>query len=839
MSRPSFGRAARLGRAGPILTALVALLGLAGAAQAAQAPEHTTPAAHLGLAAASAPTISTIAGGVGGPGNATTVSLGGVSGPDSASNVAPCGLAAGHGALYVGDWTTVRKISPTGRLTTPAGFGGVGGSYGSAVPAVATRLGLACGVAIDSSGNLVIADSAAEAIRVVAAKTGTFYGQAMTAGDIYTVAGTGLDGFYGDGVPATLADLSIPDDVAVDHAGNLVIADTGNDRVRVVAASTGTFYGQAMTAGDIYTVAGSGQQGYSGDGGPATAAALDYPESVAVDRAGNLVIADHGNQRVRLVAASTGTFYGQAMTAGDIYTIAGNGKRGYSGDGGPATAAEFDSPYFVAVGAAGNVVISDIGNERVRVVAAKTGTFYGQAMTAGDVYTVAGDGTEGFAGDGGPATAAELDAPSGVAVDSAGNLYIADAVNGRVRMVPAQTGSFYSQTMTADDIYTIAGVGPTGSSGNHGPATKAELNYPSSVAVDPQGNTIIADSRSNMVRAVAASTGTFYGQAMTAGHIYSIAGNGTAGYTGNGGKATAAELYLPLGASVDPAGDLVIADTDNERIRLVAAGTGTLYGQAMTAGHIYTIAGDGTAGFAGDGGPATAAELNAPSWAVVDGDGNVIIADSGNNRVRVVAARTGTFYGQAMTAGDIYTVAGDGTAGYSGDGGPGAAAALDSPTGLALDPAGNLVIADFYNCRVRVIAASTGTFYGQAMTAGDIYTVAGDGVNETSLGDGGPATEARLAGPESVAFDGSGNLLIADSGQNRLRVVAASTGTFYGQAMTAGDIYTIVGDGNQGFSGDGGPAAAAVLDNPSGVAVESGGGVLIADEQNFRIRLVS
>jgi trimeric autotransporter adhesin len=813
-----------------MLTALVALVGVAGAAHAAQAPG---PTAHARAAATAAPTISTIAGGVGGPGKATTVSLSG--GP--ASDVAPYGLAIRNGALYVADATTVRRIGQEDGLTTPVGDV-IGGSGGNGAPATGAGLGLATGVAFDSSGNLVIADGATRMIWVVAAKTGTFYGQAMTAGDIYSVAGTGIDGFSGDGGPATLASLSIPNDVAVDHNGNLVIADTGNDRIRVVAESTGTFYGQAMTAGDIYTVAGNGNQGYSGDGGPATAAALYYPESVAVDHAGNLVIADHGNQRIRVVAAKTGTFYGQAMTAGDIYTIAGNGQRGYSGDGGPATAAKFSYPQFVAVDATGNVVIADAGNNRIRVVAAKTGTFYGQAMTAGDVYTVAGDGTAGFAGDGGPATAAELDVPYGVAVDSAGNLYIGDTANGRVRMVAAQTGSFYGQAMTADDIYTIAGIGPTGASGNGGPATKAELNYPSSVAVDPQGNTIIADSRNNMVRAVAESTGTFYGRAMTAGDIYTIAGNGTAGFSGDGGKATAAELDTPLGVSVDAAGDLVIADTGSNRIRLVAAATGTLYGQAMTAGHIYTIAGDGTAGFAGDGGPATAAELNAPSWAVVDGGGNVIIADTGNNRVRVVAARTGTFYGQPMTAGDIYTVAGDGTAGYSGDGGPATAAGLDSPTGLALDPAGNLVIADSLNDRVRVVAASTGTFYGQAMTAGDIYTVAGDG-QSAGLGDGGPATEASLAEPGAVAFDGSGNLLIADTLHNRLRVVAASTSTFYGQAMTAGDIYTIAGDGGGGFSGDGGPAAAALLSVPSGVAVESGGGVLIADEQNFRIRLVS
>ncbi len=805
-----------------MLTALAALVSVGAAAQAAQAP-----------AATAAPTISTVAGGVGGPAKATTVSLSG--GP--VSDVDPCGLAAVGGALYLGDASTVRKISSSDGLTTPAGSGAMSGSLGSGGPAVGALVESACGVAVDSSGNLVIADADAHMIRVVAAKAGTFYGQAMAAGDIYTVAGTGLNGFYGDGGPATAADLSIPDDVAVDHAGNLVIADTSNDRVRVVAATTGTFYGQAMTAGDIYTVAGGGTSSL-GDGGPATAAALDYPESVAVDANGNLLITDMLHERVRVVAATTGTFYGQAMTAGDIYTIAGNGERGYSGDGGPATAAKFDSPRFVTVDAAGNVVVSDLGNERVRVVAATTGTFYGQAMTAGDVYTVAGDGTAGFTGDGGPATAAELDGPTGVAVDSAGNLYIADAANGRVRMVPATTGSFYGQAMTAGDIYNIAGNGTTGFSGNDGLATKAKLNYPTSVAVDAHGNTIIADSRSNIVRAVAASTGTFYGQAMTSGDIYAIAGDGKAGFSGDGGAATAAALDQPLGASVDPAGDLVIADTGNDRVRLVAATTGTFYGQAMTAGDIYAIAGDGTAGFSGDGGAATAAELSAPSWAVVDGAGNVIIADTGNNRVRVVAATTGTFYGQAMTAGDIYTVAGDGTAGFSGDGGPGTAAELDAPAGVALDSAGNLVIADTENDRVRVVAATTGTFYGQAMTAGDIYTVAGDG-QSSGLGDGGPATKAELAWPGAVAFDGSGNLLIADTLHDRVRLVAATTGTFYGQAMTAGDIYTIAGDGSAGFSGDGGPATATEFDMASGVAVQSGGGVLIADEQNGRIRLVS
>jgi hypothetical protein len=232
--------------------------------------------------------------------------------------------------------------------------------------------------------------------------------------------------------------------IAVDAVGNLLIADDGNSRIRVVAATTGTFYGKAMTAGDIYTVAGDGTTGFAGDGGRATQAEIAGPSSVVPDHAGNLVIADTGNERVRVVAEATGTFYGQAMTKGDIYTIAGNGAIGFAGDGGPATGAEFHSPDSVAVDGAGNIAVADtaccfapadIGNARVRVVAAATGEFYGIPMTAGDVYTVAGNGTQGYSGDGGAATGAELDQPFGVGMDAAGNLLVTDLNDGRVREI--------------------------------------------------------------------------------------------------------------------------------------------------------------------------------------------------------------------------------------------------------------------------------------------------------------------------------------------------------------------------------------------------------------------
>ena len=273
-------------RGAPALAALVVAAALvAGGGPAAAAARPGGAGAPRG--GPSAGVISTVAGGVGGPARATTVALN------------ACGVSFGAGHLYIADdgpvqGGSVRAVSPgTDRLTTPAGTGAVGplGDGGRA-----TRAGLRqpCGVAVDRSGNLVIADTFNNRVRVVAHKTGTFYGKAMTAGDIYTVAGTGTAGFSGDGGPATKAEINSPQDVAVDAAGNLVIP--GISRVRVVAHKTGTFYGKAMTAGDIYTVAGTGTRGFSGDGGPATRAELNRPQRVAVDAAGNLLIADYRQQ---------------------------------------------------------------------------------------------------------------------------------------------------------------------------------------------------------------------------------------------------------------------------------------------------------------------------------------------------------------------------------------------------------------------------------------------------------------------------------------------------------------------------------------------------------------
>jgi hypothetical protein len=754
-------------------------LTLAGAAPGEPGPKAAAQPAAGGI-------ISTFAGGVGGPAPARRVGI-----------ARPCGLGFGAGELYIGQaggrtgTGLVRAVNATtGGLTTPAGTaaGGLPGDGGPAVDATVS----ACGTTVDQAGNLVLADPRAAEVRVVAASSGTFYGQPMTAGDIYPVAGGGSGPFTGSGVPATSTKMCYPVDVQADQSGNLVIADSGHpvtpcrrvsSLVRVVATSSGAFYGQPMIAGDVYTVAGDGKRGYSGDGGPATQASLGADiGQVRLDATGNLVITDVDNNVVRVVAASSGTFYGQPMTAGDIYTVAGDGLGAFGGDGGPALSAELSRPQGVAVDGDGNLVIADSDNHRVRVVAGSTGTFYGQPMTAGDIYTVTGGGTGGM-GDGRPEGNAQLSTPVALEFDDAGNLLVADLFHNRVRVLAASSGTFYGQPMTAGDIYTAAGNGTLRLSDTNLLATRAELNEPGNVSVR------------NVVSSLQAEC-----------------------------------------LAVDDAGNLLVADTENNRVAVVAAARGTFYGRPMTARHMYTVAGQGSPGFAGDGSRATRALLWQPAGLAADQDGNLVFTDSANARVRVVAGSTGSFYGQPMTVGDVYTVAGDGTRGLSGDGGPATAAELDFPGGMSVDGSGNLVIADELNGRIRVVAAGSGTFYGQPMTAGDIYTVAGGGTG--GLGDGGPAAQAQLE-PAAVTFDGAGNMVISDSGDSRVRVVAAGSGTFYGQPMTAGDIYTVAGDGSFGYSGDGGPAVTAELNQPVGVAVDAAGNLLIADTPNARVRVVA
>jgi hypothetical protein len=771
--------------------------------------------------------ITTVAGGEAGMAVATQITQAGFQTAfDSAGNA----YIADAGGNYV------RRIAAGSDNETIVAGDGYAGYAGDNGPATFAALYEPEGVAVDHSGNLLIADSANSRVRVLAESTGTFYGLTMSKGDIYTIAGNGTSSFFGDNGAATLAELDNPQGLSIDSHGNIVVADMDNNRVRVVAESTGTYWGVAMTAGDIYTVAGGGSSGCSTSGVAGTSASLNNPASTAVDASGNILMGDTLNNCIRVLAGSTGTFYGTSMTAGDVYTIvAGSGSNSCSTNG-PASSALLQDPY-VSFDTHGNVIIDDAIDNCVRVLAESTATFYGQSMTLGSIYTIAGTGTVGYSGDGAAATSAELDHPMAGVVDGSGNVVVFDSDNIRTRLVAESTGTFYGQSMTSGDIYTIAGDGGAGT-GDGALATSSQLSFPHGIAVDGTGDLVVADTTDNRVRMVAQTTGSRFDQMMSAGDIYTVAGTGTAGYSGDSGAATAAEINYPAGVSVDGSGNLVFADSSNNRVRVVAATTGTYYGVSMTGGDIYTVAGTGTAGYSGNAGAATSAKLSDPYDVAIDSHGNLVVADKNTQRIRVVAESSGTYYGISMTSGDIYAVAGNGTASFGGDGGIATSANLNYPKGVSIDPQGNIAISDTLNKRVRVVAGSTGTFYGQSMTVGYIYTVAGTGTAGFT-GDGGSATSAELNQPQGVTFDGEGNAVIADTNNQRVRVIAATNGTFYGQQMTSGDIYTVAGSGKNGFIEDGVPATYAQLAYPGGVAVDAAGRLIIADTSDNRIRELS
>jgi sugar lactone lactonase YvrE len=742
--------------------------------------------------------------------------------------------------LYIADDVNfrIRKVDTNGIITTVAG-NGTNGYSGDGGTATNASLYDPRDVAFDSFGNLFIVDTSNNRIRKV-----------DTNGIITTVAGNSGIGFYGDGGVATNASLYYPFGIAFDASGNLYIADSYNNRIRKVD-----------TNGIITTVAGNGSATYAGDGGVATNASLNYPDGIAFDAFGNLYIADSDNNRIRKVD-----------TNGIITTVAGKSGSGYSGDGGAATNANLYFPYRVTFDAYGKLYIAD--NFRIRMV-----------DTNGLITTVAGNGTFGYSGDGNVAANAPLYQGQGMTVDSAGNLYIADHYNNRIRKVfayPAGLSTLTLASITTNNIgnYSViissavgsvtssvavlcmppfitgqpvsqpaaVGSSPTFSAAAAGSepfgydwyfagtnliqsSTNRTLTLPN-VSTTNAGNymVVITNSYGSVTSQVAtlkvgfpptvttqsvsqtnlpgttasfsvAVNGTgpftyqwqFNGTNLPNNIITTVAG-GRIGYSGDGGAATNASLYFPVGVAFDAPGNLFIADQYNNRIRRVD-----------TNGIITTVAGKrGGGSYSGDGGAATNASLNYPTGVAFDAFGNLFIADQYNYRIRRVD-----------TNGIITTVAGKSGSGYSGDGSAATNASLNYPTGVAFDSFGNLYIADPYNNRIRRVD-----------TNGIITTVAGKSSSGYS-GDGGMATNASLFYPSRVAFDSFGNLFIVDNSNNRIRRVD-----------TNGIITTVAGNGTNGYSSDGGAATNASLYYPADVAFDAPGNLFIADQYNNRIRKV-
>ena len=587
------------------------------------------------------------------------------------------------------------------------------------------------GLAMDRNGNLFFADW--QTARIWRLDPGP-------GGRLSRVAGTGAAGLSGDGSFATTAQLNEPEAVVLDERGNLYFTDAGNHVIRQVDRN-----------GIITTLAGTGSLGFGGDDGPALNAQFNYPSGMVRDDSGNLLVADHFNQRIRRITPQ-----------GRVTTVVGTGTPGGLGDNGPGTLAQLDGPWGLLLLADGSLLIAERYGNRIRML-----------EPDGTLRLWAGTGAAG--GDDGPRLGgATFSGPMGLARASDGTVYVADYDGHTVREV-APDGT----------VTTLAGTGEAGLEGDGGPAAAALLNYPLWLMVDPAGRLFIADEYNQRIRVVDTDVDRT---------ITTVVGLTGPGYGGFGTRATQAFMVGPNGVAVAPDGSIYIAEYEGHRIRRV-----------YSSGAIQDVVGTGEAGDSGDNGPGTAAQVSFPDSLAALPDGSILFTDSGNNRIRRLAAD-----------GTVTTAAGTGTAGFSGDGGNALAAELNGPAGITVYN-GTIYFSDALNNRIRAISP-----------LGTITTVAGDG-STTASGDGGSALAAGIAHVYgiSVSTDGT-TLYMADDVAARVRAVNLMTGI----------ISTVAGTGVQESTGDGGSALAAGLSQPSAVLAVANGDLYISDTYGNRIRRI-
>jgi serine/threonine protein kinase, bacterial len=680
---------------------------------------------------------------------------------------------------------------------------------GDGKPATSVVLTLIDGIAVDRAGNIYLSHRSKNRIRKV-----------TPDGIITTVAGNGVAGYSGDGGPALQAALNFPAGLALDEHDNLFIADRNNHRIRKVSPD-----------GIITTVAGTGVPDFDGDDGPALEAQLHHPSDVEVASNGDLYISDRSNHRIRKV-----------NEVGIISTVVGQGVPGFGGDFGLAVNAFLKFPFGIALDRQGNLYIADRGNNRVRKV-----------DSHGIITPVAGDSMHSFGGDYGPASHSNLAYPTDVVVDDEDNIYIADRNNNRIRKIDKQgvittfmgTGKteFNGDNEIAPDTHlhlpfalalhpdhkllvvdrthfrvrsvglknykvaTVAGNGRSLFKGDGGPGQGATLNTPSGIGIDSHDNILFADMQHHRIRKIAPD-----------GIISTFAGNGREGNEGDGGKALSAALFMPSTIAIDPE-DIVYV--------VHRLGNGWVIRKIDAAGVITHFAGNGQQGSGGDGGPATEASFYTISDIATDKAGNVYVSDSTSRSIRKIGKdgiikkvlddtqvpraeefhpnsvcidNEGTLYFSDSGSSQIdkwgvdgifQVIAGTGEFKDDGDKGLALNAGIRSPGGLLLGPDETLYLAEEQTARIRKIDGN-----------GVISLVAGTGVPGFS-GDQGPASKAQLKSPFRMVFDASGNLIFTDRDNNRIRKVDRQ-----------GNISTLAGHGNFGWMQDGLEVRITVQDFP-------------------------
>jgi sugar lactone lactonase YvrE len=628
----------------------------------------------------------------------------------------PFGAAVdSSGNVFVADTEnhTIRKITPAGSVSTFAGLAGHRGAIDGT--GRAARFDKPIGLVVDSAGNIYVADHGSHTIRKI-----------TPAGAVNTIAG--LAGSMGSAEGAgSAARFRTPQGVAVDRDGNVYVADAGNHTIRKVHAD-----------GTVTTLAGLAGV-YGSEDGSGAAARFALPRALATDSAGNIYVADASNSTIRKVTPD-----------GVVSTFAGSPGVSGSTDG-IGSAARFNNPQGVTVDrASGTLYVGDTGSRKIRRITA-----------AGEVSTFAGSGNGGHAD--GPPGAAQFSYPAGVAVDASGNVYVADYYNHLIRKVAADR-----------NVTTLAGSFANGGTAD-GVGGAARFNYPEALAVNPAGDVFVADSGSSTIRKItsAGAVTTFAGSPLQTGSA-----NGTG---------TAARFWGPRGIAADRSGNLYVADTYNHTIRKISA-----------AGVVSTVAGL-AATFGSADGTGSNARFYYPKGIAVDAEGNIFVGDTSNHTIRKITP-----------TGVVSTIAGlTGSAGH--EDGNGSSARFGFPTGLGLDQAGNLYVGDNLTWVIRKVTP-----------AGDVMTVAGVPQGGSADGHG---SAARFTNPHGLAVDSEGNLFVADQGNPTIRKIAPS-----------GMVTTIAGAPGELGAMDG-RGRLARFDRPAGIAADANGHIYIADTFNDTIRV--